>query len=72
METTEQRIEKLKKENPLSPAIAGHYTLNGLIPGIVSVGGVEYDLRKIDLETAHKLVKGGFANLVPKKAEDKK
>ncbi len=74
METIEQKVARLKKENPLSPKIEAHYTLVGLIPGVVSVGGVDYDLRTIDLETAHRLAKG-FANLVPKKnapAEDKK
>jgi len=50
----------------LSDKIASQYDLKGLKPGIVSVGGVEYDLRTISLDRAEKLVAAGFKNLVKK------
>ena len=67
-ETLDQKMARLRTENPLSPAITSHYTLEGLIPGKISFGGRPYDLRKISKAKADELVKAGFPNLKPKTA----
>lgn len=46
-----------ESENKVSPAIEKHYQVVGVVPGVISVQGREYDLRTISLAEADQLHK---------------
>ena len=52
---TNVQLEKLKKENPLSPVLKDKYKVVGVIPGPIKFKGIQYDLRTMDLATAELL-----------------
>ncbi len=49
------KIEKIIKENPISPNLKDKYKVVGVVPGLVKYQGVQYDLRKMSDEVAAKL-----------------
>jgi hypothetical protein len=56
LETLEDKMTRLRKDNLPSVHIKGEFEIVGVIPGEIDIRGKTYDLRKITIDQAEKLM----------------